>query len=471
MVKVQAGVGWQATAAAKSGEGEALGGAISVPLQSITVLCVAILLLSMPAQAQVVALDPGMSIEEKRSGWIPYLFSTDSLGTAVGAAAFSSGNFQPQSSLFGTGFVTSNDSALVSGALSNVRFGNSRWFFDGFVLLNHFTDQRFYVDVDEDPAKARAGSNDSDPDDFATGTSDELTLNLTMKYRLPIGGIEDDPVAVYRLREGLLESGPAGGRTWNPMTGGQTTFAGRFFYTYRDLDDFTVGAEGEDVVEEELVAETNGLEVWLEYNNTDFPRNPSRGSRQLIKLNRDFGWFDSSNSWTNIEFDASKYFDLGRSKFFRQRVIALDFWTSNTTTWESSPDNPNVISNRPPPGYGSELGGFDRLRAYPTGRFRDKAAVYYAAELRVIPQTQPLRDLPVLKYFEIDWWQLAPFAELGRVGPEYNSDLFFEDLKWSAGIGLRLMAFRQPVRLDFATSDEGSSAWAMFGQPFSRQGN
>jgi hypothetical protein len=47
--------------------------------------------------------------------------------------------------------------------------------------------------------KARAGSNESEPDDFVTGISDELTLNLTMKYRLPIGGIEDDPVAVYRL--------------------------------------------------------------------------------------------------------------------------------------------------------------------------------------------------------------------------------------------------------------------------------
>jgi outer membrane translocation and assembly module TamA len=117
------------------------------------------------------------------------------------------------------------------------------------------------------------------------------------------------------------------------------------------------------------------------------------------------------------------------------------------------------------------LGGFDRLRAYPTGRVRDKAAVYYAAELRLIPQTQPLRNLPVFKYFEIDWWQLAPFVELGRVGPEYNSELFFEDLKWSAGIGLRLMAFRNVVRLDFATSDDRSSVWAMFGQPFSRQGN
>ena len=232
-----------------------------------------------------------------------------------------------------------------------------------------------------------------------------------------------------------------------------------------------MGADGEDVVDQQLIAETNGLEFWIEYDNTDFPRNPARGSRQLLKLTRDFGWANSSNSWTNIQADLAKYFDLGRSKWFRQQVAALNFWTSNTTTWRTDPANPNIISNRPPPNYGSTLGGFDRLRAYPSGRFHDKAAVYYAAELRLIPGTQPLRDIALLEYFEIDWWQIVPFVEVGRVASEYDSELFFEDLKWSAGVGLRLMAFRTPVRLDFAVSEEGASVWAMFAQPFSRQGN
>jgi outer membrane translocation and assembly module TamA len=88
----------------------------------------------------------------------------------------------------------------------------------------------------------------------------------------------------------------------------------------------------------------------------------------------------------------------------------------------------------------------------------------------VITEYKPLRALPVVKYFEIDWWQLVPFVELGRVAPEYDADLFLKDLKWSAGIGLRMMAFRTPVRLDIATSSEGTTVWAMFGQPFSRQG-
>jgi hypothetical protein len=449
----------------------------SVLVKTEAVLCYLLLAMallamsSLPLRAQVVALDRGQSIDERRTGWLPYLFATESLETAIGVAGFSAGGLQPQASLFGTAFVSANESALISGALNNFRLGDSRFFVDSFLLANHFTEKRYYLDYDGDPTEVRAGSNDSDKDDYLTGVSNEVTFDFTFKYRLPIGGIRDDPVAVYRLHEGLRESGPQGGEVWNPLVSGQTTLAGRFFYTYRDLDDFTIGTVEDETVDELLQAKTSGVEVWLEYDNTDFPRNPSRGSRQLLKITRDLGWLGSSDTWTNLEADLSKYFDFGTSSWFRQQVLALNFWTSNTTTWKTNRYDPQIISNRPPPGFGSELGGFDRLRAFPSGRFHDKAAVYYAAELRLIPRFQPLRDLPLLRNFEIDWWQVVPFVEAGRVGPEYNSDLFTRDLKWDAGVGIRLMAFRLPVRLDFAVSDEGSSVWAMFGQPFARQGN
>ena len=429
-------------------------------------LCMALLALAAPLRAgdALVALDKGQSIDEKRNGWLPYLFATDELGLAVGVGGFTAGTVQPQTSLFGTGFVTSNKSALFSGVFSNYRLGNSRFLTDSYLLLDHFTDQRFYVDLDQDPSQAKAGSNDSDKNDYVSGTSDEVTFNFTLKYPLAIGNAKEDPVPVYRLDHGLLHDGPVGGAVWNPLTSGRTTLATRFFYTYRDLSDY-----GEDV--DQLEAKTNGLDFWIEYDNTDFPRNPTRGSRQQFMLSRDFGWFDSSNSWTNLELDMAKYFNLGTSSWFRQQVLALNFWTSNTTSWETSSDNPQQVTHRPPPNYGSVLGGFDRMRAYPSGRFRDKSAVYYAAELRLLPDYQPLHDLPIINYFEIDWWQVVPFVEVGRVASDYDSDLFFKDLKWDAGIGVRLMAFRAVVRLDWAISDEGSSVWAMISQPFSRSGS
>jgi hypothetical protein len=58
-------------------------------------LGIALLLLPMQLHAQVAALDRGMSLDEKRSGWIPYLFSTDALGTTVGVAEQYPPGWQP----------------------------------------------------------------------------------------------------------------------------------------------------------------------------------------------------------------------------------------------------------------------------------------------------------------------------------------------------------------------------------------
>ena len=419
-----------------------------------------LLLVAEPAGAQVVALDGDAPIDEPREGWLPYVFSAESMGFTAGVVAFSSGRFQPQTTLSGTVFGSTNESwgAVLSSSDLRVR-GTERLFFDGFLMAGHFTDSRYYVDLDNDPGEPPAGSNDSDPDDFVTGVSNSLQLDLTLKVPLPIGNAVDDPVSVYRLDRGLRRSGPVGGESWNPLKSGKTTVSATFFLHNRDLLD--------DVGGDLLIANSNGLEVGLDHDNTDFPRNPSHGSRQRFLVTRDFGWANSDNSWTNLQAELSKYFSLGTSDWFRQQVLAFNFWTSNSPTWEKGPSG-SAAKNRPPPYLGSRLGGFDRLRAYPTGRFNDKSAVYYTAELRMTPEGNPLREAPLLDYFAIDWVQLVGFVEAGRVGPDYTRELFFEDLKLSAGLDLRLMAHRRVFRVGLAWSEEGSQIWAMFGQPFSR---
>lgn len=413
--------------------------------------------------AQNIALDPGQSLDDPRDGWLPYAFSTDSMGTAVGAAAFSSGRFsQPQSSLFGTALASSNDSWTVAGSMNNFKLpGTQRLFLDSYLLLGHFTDSRYYVDLDRDPNEIKAGSNDSAEDDFVTGISNDVQFEINLKYPLAWGIAKENPTTIYHLDRGLLARETNTGGGWNPRLSGKTTLALKFFGRYQDLDELSQ--------EDLLVSKTNGLELVIDHDNTDFSRNPSRGSRQKFTLTRDFGWFDSSNSWTNLQLDLSKYLNLGESGWFRQRALALNFWTSNTPTWNLDSVNPQIVTNRPPPYMGSTLGGFDRLRAFPSGRYNDKSAVYYTAEFRAIPETPPLRDYRLLDYFEIDWIQLVPFIEAGRVGPEYNGDLYFDDLKVTAGFDLRLMAFRNVFRIGWATSSEGENQiWAMFGQPFAR---
>lgn len=65
-------------------------------------------------------------------------------------------------------------------------------------------------------------------------------------------------------------------------------------------------------------------------------------------------------------------------------------------------------------------------------------------------------------------WKLVAFAEAGKVAPKYSTDLFIKDLKWGVGLSFRVMAYRMPLRLDWAVSEEGQTIWAMFEQPFAR---
>ncbi|MCU7845128.1 MAG: BamA/TamA family outer membrane protein [Candidatus Thiodiazotropha sp. (ex Monitilora ramsayi)] len=358
-----------------------------------------------------------------------------------------------------TVFITDNDSWLIAGGLNNVRFDSlDRWFFDIYIQDSHYTDQRFYDSAHRSTTE-RAGFNDSSEDDYVFGISDDIHLELTARYPLPIGVAKNEPLTTYKTRDGLLVSEPQGGGEWNPLTSGKTTLRFRYFYRYRNLQQI----EQENL----LSSSTNGISVRLDYDNTDFLPNPSRGSRQKIIITRDFGWFNSSTSWTNIELDASKYIDLGTSDWFRHQVLAMNFWTSYTPSWDLDQDT-GRINHRSPPGYGAFLGGFDRLRAFPTSRFQDKSAVYYGMELRLIPKINGLNTWPLLKHFEIDWWQFATFVEAGRVGPDYDADLFTKDLKWNLGLSFRIMAFQQPLRLDWAVSEEDYAIWAMYSQPFSR---
>ena len=426
-------------------------------------LFVFLMLFATAAFAQNIALDPGQDLSSERNGWLPYAFSTDALGTTAGVAAFSTGRFrQPQTSLLGTAFASANDSWGALGAINNMKLpGTERLFLDSFLLLGHFTDSRYSIDLDRDPEEAKAGSNDSSQSDFVTGISNDVQFDINLKFPLPIGIARDNPVTIYNLDRGLPGNDVNVPGRWNPLEGGKTIASVKFFSRYQDLE--------ESSQEDLLIARTNGLELVLEHDNTDFLRNPTRGSRQKFTLTRDFGWFNSSNSWTNLQIDLSKYFNLGGSGLFRQQVLAFNFWAADTPTWSPDPVNPQIVRHRPPPYMGSTLGGFDRLRAFRSGRFNDKSAVYTTAEMRLMPRTGPLRDYSLLNYFEIDWFQLVPFIEAGRVGPEFNSDLLTDDLQVTGGIDLRIMAFRNVFRIGWATDSEGESQiWAMFSQPFSR---
>jgi hypothetical protein len=85
----------------------------------------------------------------------------------------------------------------------------------------------------------------------------------------------------------------------------------------------------------------------------------------------------------------------------------------------------------------------------------------------MIPRWNPFENWDWLqKYVGVQWLQFVPFVEVGRVAPDWGVRRLHEDMKWDAGVGLRLWAKGIVVRIDSAVSDEGYGVQMMVSQPF-----
>ena len=403
---------------------------------------------------------------------VPYAFSTEALDTGIGAVYYRKAVFQPQDSAFLTGYATANSSFGLFGGFQNLQL-SERLFFNPTIGLMSNDQQRFYGEFGYDPNTIPSGSNESDENDFVFGGGLDTFLHLTFRYVLPVGAGKESPPHRYITRDGLLVDGSTHQGSWNPRTSGRTLIHFRPFYQRRtiEIDALNVGLippEAGLQEGDEPDVSTNGIEVGIEYDNRDFTPNPTQGSLSQFRVTRDFGWFDSSNSWTSLEVSFSKYWDLGDTERFAQRVFAATAWTAYVPSWDTELVTPDFvrINHRPPSNRGATLGGVERLRGYPRGRFNDKAAIYYAAELRLIPQWDPFRNWPIIRNWPWRWWQIVGFAEIGRVAPSWNIGDLHEDLKWSAGAGLRFMIGGGILRVDFAASEESTQWWVMARQAF-----
>jgi hypothetical protein len=388
---------------------------------------------------------------------LPFAFYNEDLGFAAAYVYAVTGFPQKQAALISSAMVGSKGSGMgfLMGRDLQMPFLD-RLFLDAIFQAGYFQDLDIYVNGNRDFPDERAGSNDSDEDNFveSDGTWDTF-FRLRFKYLLPMGHGRDTIISTQVVDQGMLVEGATGGETWNPLKSGLTYFEMQPFYRLQQVDS--------DEVREDV--KTNGLEVSLFRDNRDFRFNPSRGSAVRLKLTRDFGWFDSSNSWTVVDTEIDKYLSLGESDWFRQRVFAFNFWTAYSPTWDEQ-DNGDV-DNGPPTYAGATLGGLWRLRGYPSQRFSDKAAIYYAAEYRMIPRWNPFENWDrVQEFVGVQWLQFVPFVEVGRVAPDWGVSRLHEDMKWCAGLGLRLWAKGLVIRIDTAVSEEQVGVQMMIAQPF-----
>ena len=418
-------------------------------------LVVLTLLYGTAAQGQAILADrDGRSSPQTLS--LPYAFYNESFGFAGAWVHALTGSPQPQSALLGTAMVGTKGSGMVALIGRDIRLpGTDRLFFDPVASVGFFSEIESYVNGNPDYANARAGINSSNPNNFIKGDGWDNYFRFRFKYILPTGWGKDDIVTTYRLDRGLPIDPPQPVSEWNPLISGKTYLETRPFYRNQQID-------GEDGDEK---AVTNGADLNVYWDNRDFFVNPSTGHSLKLGLSRDFGLFDSSNSWTFLQAEFDKYFSLGETDWFRQRVLAFDVWTGNTPTWQAQ--SGGRVDNRPPAYAGATLGGLWRMRGFPSQRFSDKAAIYYAAELRLIPDWNPFDHWPLIqKYLGVQWLQFVPFVELGRVAPEWDLNNLHSSMKWDVGLGLRAMAKGLVVRVDTAGSDEGVGVQMMVSQPF-----
>ena len=125
-----------------------------------------------------------------------------------------------------------------------------------------------------------------------------------------------------------------------------------------------------------------------------------------------------------------------------------------------------VVVRSPPSNMGATLGGSERLRGYPMGRFSDRAAIYYSAEWRIIPAWDPIGKMKIVQPMDWRWWQFVLITEVGRVAPSWSFSTLHEDMKWSAGVGARLMLGERVFRFSLIGSDEAVQFWFVIGQSF-----
>jgi len=383
---------------------------------------------------------------------LPFALYSEIFGWAAGGFVGIQGLSQRNMSLYAGGLMSTNG--------TKYGFIQFREFYLPFypriyiapdILGGYFGVLNVYKDPPDSPppatSKERAGSNASDENDYMEVSGSDQWYEMKFRFLLPIGHGKDEIYFSPELENGILVAGELGGTHWNPFVSGRTFIEIKPFYRKR------------------VAFATNGIEFALTRENTDFYVNPTRGSLQKFAIRRDFGWFDTMAPWSVIETDLRWYLPLHEmfgSKNSLPKVLAFDFWTVNTLTWDSydvegvAPDGSLIKKyHRPPPYTGAYLGGRYKLRAYYEGRFNDRAAIYYGAEYRQIIPWNPFNEWSLTKKLNIHWLQVAFFAELGRVAPEWNLETLHTDMKWSAGGGIRIFMNNLILRADAAFGKEG----------------
>ncbi|MGL6262335.1 BamA/TamA family outer membrane protein [Vibrio sp. WXL103] len=378
--------------------------------------------------------------KQKDLAFVPFFFQTESLGKSFGVAGVAKGVGQPQAALFGMGLYTDKDSYV--GFLSAFNYALSDSVTSSVQLYQGQLNQtKYYV--------GNQGNNDSSPDDFTFTDGTENRYKLEFRFFLPWGEI-----AQQGLKGAFIPQRDV--RRASPLESGISSIYVKPFYSSRTLESDGVRNEA------------SGVELIADWDNRDSNSRPTRGSHSQFTTTIGADNWSNDDKWVKLEAETSHYFSLGElGDWFDQQIIALNAYTADTPSWqECQAGQRESRCGRPAEHEQVRLGGLYRLRSYSGSRFHGRSAVHYAAEYRVIPDWQPLGEIPVINYYDLPWWQWVVFAEAGRVADSYNLKELHTDLKWSLGGAIRFQVEGIVVRTEIAQSEDDRAFRVMINQPF-----
>ncbi len=220
----------------------------------------------------------------------------------------------------------------------------------------------------------------------------------------------------------------------------------------------------------------NKIEFSTKLDYTDDYKDPRKGIRNTLFLDRQTATTSSEPSFDVITNDLQIYFpvlekstivfDLQVSDAYISRKGETDIdvlkykngysqCNSNAACEANAENLANTELAVNSNGTSLSLGGSDRLRSFPEGRFQGAHTIYYAAEFRWNFSSSEGKKLDLFFIEDlVEELQLAFFYEQGSVS-EKKSDLG-KTVKYSLGSGFRFLSGSGNVyRADFAIGNEG----------------
>ena len=253
------------------------------------------------------------------------------------------------------------------------------------------------------------------------------------------------------------------------------------FYGYKDYDGNTVSLKN---VNNFGSGANKFADRWgILIDDTDFRRDPRVG--YFLKLDR-WKWpsrTPQESSWIQYDFETVGYIPIIEMKM----VLVLTQYLSTSKVISSGKVEKYICSEEQlilypncqiildeaykrdlensSKGRATALGGYERLRGYPEGRFFDEHTNFRGIELRYYFDSVDIDfDVIFAKGFLAEF-QIAGFYEQGTVSSDLD-EKFWSNFKDSYGLGIRLITGSAVARLDFGFSDEGGETTAYWDYPF-----